>query len=198
MIRKAPYRIISLFIKILTPATFCFFWNYISDGYNDLEILFLPLPFSILIVLPNISKKRRNFFLILFLSIILSAVTLYASILIFFALGHTVEQMLNSNNIKDGLSEFILKLVGMVSYYIIPPAMIFFWYDKLFYIVKNKFTKSVFFFSFLVFVLAYFTTYNNFSTAIAIWQFIMALALQLILYQEEVKDLFRKKSPTKS
>jgi hypothetical protein len=175
---------ILLFIKILLPPIICFLCNYLGDGYNHFEIIIVP--FSLLIVLPNLNKRKKGIVKTLILSLIFSFLTFFASILIPLGIGYPIEFLFTLNKVEPNLSEFIFKLIGIISYCIISPFIIFFWYKKLFIIPISKYTKGMSYLTLSLLTITLFIIEISGSLAIAVWQFIMVLALQLILYKKQI------------
>ena len=173
--------------RIILPAILCFLFNYLGNGYDHFEIIIIP--FSLLIVLPNFDKIKLNIFKTLVLSLLFSCITFFASILLPLGIGYPIEFLLKLNNTSENLSEFIFKLIAIISYCIISPAIIFFWHKKLFIILKNGLTKKITFLTYIVLIVTLFAIEIKASLAIASWQFIMVLALQLRLYKDELKTL---------
>lgn len=186
---------IVLLLKIFIPPTLSFFINYWGDGYNHFEIIIIP--FSLLIILPNIDKVKMNIIKTLILSLIFTTLTFFVSILIFLGIGQSLEYIMNLNNIEDDVSTIMFIIVGIISYCIIPPAIIFFWQEKLLIIPKSKLNKIITYSTFIVLsvTLTLFLTIDintntvGSSKTIAIWQFITVIALQIILYQKDIQSL---------
>ena len=186
-----------LLLKILLPPSICFLMNYFGDGYNHFEIVIIP--FALLIVLPNISKAKYNIFLTIILSLILSSITFFASIYIYLGIGYPLEYLFNLYNLSTNVMEIIFNILSIVTFNIISPLLVLFWYKKLFFLDKNKFTKYVLYSTFLTITIALLIIKAKSSLVIAIWQFIMVLSIQLMTYQQELKYLinYKKKSYVK-
>ncbi len=181
---------ILLAIRLLLPAVICSFLNYFLDGYNHFEIILIP--FSLSIILFNFHKGSYNFLLTLILTILFSIATLFVSILLGLGIGYPLEFLFHLISLENKISELIFELIATLSYSIFSPFLIFFWYKKLFKVPKNKFTKYVSYFTCVLQIILILSFDIKNSIMIAIWQFVMLLALQLILYQKELKKIFCK------
>ena len=95
----------------------------------------------------------------------------------------------------------------IISAFIISPILLYYSYSYIFELFKTKFNIYVMTITLtLMFSISFYTFYiidyisdNNFFDAkllnpFFLWQVIMALALQLILYQKELKALFKPKN----
>lgn len=188
---------ILLIVRVILPAILCFLFNYLGDGYNHFEIIIIP--FAVLIVLFNKVKVKYKFIATLILSLILSFISFNASILLFLGLGYPTEFLLNQVNSKEVVNEFIYKIIAILSYSVLPLILIFYWHSRLFKVSKTNYRKYIKYIAFLLTSIFIFFSFesddkNKGSFVISIWQFIVALALQLILYQEELKAILLKKT----
>ena len=85
------------------------------------------------------------------------------------------------------------QLLLLIPIAIFSPILMFLSYQVLFKIKKTKYFKTIKWITVITLIL-FGIVRLNFDEYFSIsWQFIMALALQLILYQEELKALFKSK-----
>ena len=181
---------IVLSLKIILLPFTCIGVIYFIKNFIHFQYI---LSFGILITLFNINKTKYFFTLSFFYSIVLSYLVLFLSIQIGRLFYHIIDE-----SFLNTLPKYILKRAHVLPKSIVSPLLMFFAYRLLFKIEKTDFFKLVKWSSIFILIalgiadLLYRREYLFMS-----WQFIMALALQLILYQKEVKDLFKKKSPTK-
>ncbi len=149
--------------------------------------------FSLFIILFNLKKLKNHFVKSLILSVILSFVTIYVAIGIYFGFGYIIMQIID----LDKLDEFyflgigIKKIILIIPIAIISPLLMFYSYRIIFKIKKNKFYKNLIKMSLLLLIITTFISYRNIKNfKTEHWQFIMALSLQLLLYQDELKKIF--------
>lgn len=180
--------------RTIVPAILCFLFNYLGDGYNHFEIIIIP--FAVSIVIFNKAKVKYKFITTLIISLILSFITFNVSILFFLGLGYPTEFLLNQINSKEVVNEFIYKTIAIISYSVLPLILIFYWHNRLFKVSKTNYMKYIAFLltSIIIFFSFKFDDKNKDSFVISIWQFIVVLTLQLILYQNELKELFKPKN----
>lgn len=182
--------------RIILPGILCFLFNYLGNGYDHFEIIIIP--FAILIVIFNKIKMKYNFIATLIISLILSFITFNASILLYLGIGYPIEYLLSISNSKEFATEFIYKIIAILSYSVFPLILIFYWHSKLFNMSKANFRKHIKYMAFLLTSIFVFFCFDfddkiKGSIVISIWQLIIVLALQIILYQKELTLLFKPK-----
>tara|TARA_B100000929_G_C15356143_1_gene369334 strand:+ start:84 stop:650 length:567 start_codon:yes stop_codon:yes gene_type:complete len=175
---------IAVVIKIVLPAVICFLFNYYGNGYDNIYIVIIP--FSLVIALSGISKLKYNFAITLFATTVLSYIILYASIFTYLGLGRSLEFLLNLMNSADEYTMLIFRFIFIFSLSIFPLILIFYIHQRLFEIPKTKLTNYIKTIAFLSLSCLMLLNPNNGSILIGIWQFITLLALQSILYQNEI------------
>ena len=191
---------ILLFARIILPAILCasvvfLFGSIEYFKYNS--IYFIISLFGIILIILNLNKKKYNIIISLVLSLNLCFLVFFSSmaigsgiyyffkkIILFFRLNITQLDNIffNSNNI--------------VSIAIIAPLLTLYLYSFLFKTRRSSFFYLIAFSSIVILVILVLTKalLGNNTKMFIIWQFIVALALQLILYQKELKTLFKSKN----
>ncbi len=180
--------------RIILPAilsclsVLCFF-----GGYKEYLIIGT---FGIAIILFNYGKTKYNFFLSFLVSIVLSYVVFFLSILISGIIGY----LIMGGNPDKKIEGFVLgadinDLLGLIPVAIISPLLMFYSYRVLFKIIKASYFIFIKWASVVVLILLGIINdfYDN-SYGYTLWQVTMVLALQLILYQNELKALFKPKT----
>ena len=106
------------------------------------------------------------------------------------------EKLITNIDIIDGAYQIMLKSpFNIIAVSVLSPFLMFLSYRLLFNIKKNKWFKIILAVSVLIlFVLRLTRVFILDIYLYIFWQFIMALALQLILYQDELKALFKRKT----
>ena len=177
-------RNIILFGKLFLPAISCAIsiniFNIIFRDYTYATLIF----FGLIIVLFNFNKLKYNYFISFGISVILSYITFFVAIAINFGIAFIILQLIKLKLINDNYS---------IPFEIISPLLMFKSYQILFEIKKNIFFKIIKWGAIALFIIygLIFKILDN--KYFIFWQFIMALSLQLILYQDEIKAVFNKK-----
>ncbi len=181
-------------IKIILPAILCVLIIYITK----MSLWYYPLSFGVIIGLVNWKKHKYNSYIGTLLSVIVSFASFWISFFFFGVFSALREFIINNTNYS--INESMLVYYLIISAFIIAPILVFTLYKFVFKIPKTKFSLYIIISSIILLILDFmffwnFQETNNFSEMLpyVIWQFIMALSLQLILYQEEIKALFNKK-----
>ncbi len=178
--------------RIILPAILCALLTGIFiDNYGDYWVISI---FGIAIILFNYGKTKYNFILSFFISIILSWTVFFFSIVISTPIQYLIEEF---GLDKKGLGFNITGLRFLISVVIISPLLMFYCYKILFRIENINYSKSIKWLS----IIALFIVvgllqmiYKKEDHIYVVWQFILAFALQLILYQNELKALFKLKT----
>ena len=156
-----------------------------------------PLIFTLVIGLININKFKFNFLKSLLLCVFFSYLSFFVGYFGSFFLGKLLGGFGDLGNIS-----------GIIIYaFIISPILLYYSYSYIFELFKTKFNIYVMTITLtLMFIISFYTFYimdyisdnNFFDTKLLnpflLWQVIMALALQLILHQKELKALFKTKN----
>jgi len=182
---------ILLVSRVILPAIICALLILILKQYMEYQFILI---FGIAIILFNYGKTRYNFILSFLLSVILSYGVFFLAILIPGVIG-----FLAMGGGLDGKKPEMILGVNMNSFFyittvaIIAPLFMFYCYRILFKTEKIKYFNLIKWVS--VVVLLIFGVTNVYSvmedSILIYWQVVMALALQLILYQKELKALFK-------
>ena len=181
-------------------------WLDKNDFTNFLGY-YMPLIFGFIIGLFN-SKfyKWKVYFYrplqVIITSILISYLSFLFTMYSFPLLAPVLEDLVILLKITNNKNNITLEILINYWVFAVAPIVVFFVYKIIFYYPKKMLTVIILLITLLIFGMMGYFSYHNFGKISYVihllWQPLMALALQLILYQEEVKDLFRKKSPTKS
>lgn len=166
-------------------------------------IFYYPLSFGLIIAIINWEKNKYNFLSGVFLSLLISHLTFFLSFFsmeFFMHIGKFISGNFNSlmsNNLPR-------ELTFTLSAFLLAPILVFWGYKFLFDIRKSRVTIWIViitivlltFQSYFFFNLSNFSTNNfnnkNILNPFSIWQIIMALAIQLIIYQTNIKEMWKK------
>jgi hypothetical protein len=179
--------------KIIFPAILCVLLTPIFTNTNW-EYLAL-LVFGISIVLFNYNKTKNNFMLSFLIAIILSYTVYFLSILI----SGVIKFILMGGDLDKKIEGFILgidinALFILIPISIISPLLMFYCYRIIFNINKTNYFTLVKRISLIILIfIGFISDFFEDGNLYIYWQVIMALALQLILYSKEIKDLFSLK-----
>ena len=182
------------YIKIILPSVLCLLIIYITK----MPIWFYPLLFGFIVGLINWKVHRYKPYIGLFLCIISSLVSFWLAIFCVGIFSNFREFILNNTDIM--ISESIKMYDVFIPPFIVAPLLVFFLFRFIFFFPKTKFSLYVIISSILLLILDFLFFWNypkkdDYFKMLPyiIWQFIMALSLQLILYQDEIKAVFNKK-----
>jgi len=176
--------------RIILPAIICVFIIQFCLA-KHIEDYYYLLTFGLIITSFNFRKIKYNPLLSYLLSIFLSVSVYFLSLLIYFGIGF----LLQSFNITPEDNGFVENLLFLFMVFVIPPLLMFFSYTILFKIKKSNHFIYIKWLSVTVLItLGLLQIIYKKSFMFESWQFVMALALQLILYQNELKALFKGKN----
>lgn len=168
----------------------------IKDGNG----VFFPLIFGSVIGLINFRTHKYNPYTGIILSIIVSFATFFIAYFSIWVVIYILNY-LNELLVIDINDAKILTLSFIISPFIIAPLLVYYGYTFIFNFPKTKFTLLVVLIAILLLILqaCFYYYYEDFKNNSAIniyliWQVIMVLALQLIIYQRELKALFKHKN----
>jgi hypothetical protein len=175
------------YFKLLLPAILCVLILYITK----MSILYYPLSFGLVIGLVNWKLHKYNPYIGVLLSVLVSLISFW---LAFFSIGlfSNLGDLITSNTnyvFGDGAKIYYL----IVAINIIAPILVFTLYKFVFKIYKTKFSLYIIISSIILLVLVFILNINHYSIfdfrllPYTIWQFIMALALQIIITQNTLK-----------
>jgi len=170
-----------VFLPILCVLLIFFFKTFI-----DFQFI---ITFALLIIVFNKNKIKHRFIWSLLYSIILSFLVLTLSM----AVGKVI-YIIKDELFIDLMSNNFFKWLHIIPKSIVSPLLMFYSYKLLFKIEKVNFFKVVKWSSVFVLILfgltkAFFKNECLFMS----WQFVMALALQLILYQNKLNVFLKSK-----
>src|SRR5690554_4135422 len=180
--------------RIILPAILCSLLILIFIGGHK-EYLVI-LTFGIFIILFNYGKIKYNFILSFLISILLSYAVFFLSILISGIIKYI---FFMRGDIDKKVEGFILgfdinALLFLIPVAIISPLLMFYSYEIIFKIEKRSCFNKIKWLAILTLIMLHLLQIIFKEDYMYIyWQVVMALALQLILYQEELRKLFSRK-----
>jgi hypothetical protein len=177
---------LKLIITVFLPAFLCLiFFKLIKED------IYHALTFGLIIGMVNWKIHKYNKLLSIFLSIVSSNFVYFLSALLYVYLMKIIEFFKVDTNVLS-VGDILFKIIT----FIVAPLLLFYVYKFVFNIKKNKFTLWTIiiavFSLMMISVLPIKDNKDNFFNLFSLWQVIMAFSLQLILYQNEIKSLFKK------
>lgn len=153
---------------------------------TQIGIEYYPLSFSLVIGFINCNNHKYG----LFIGIVLSLLASYISFIIAFFSVYLFVEVFTLFLEQDNGGVTAL----MFSSFILAPLLVFFLYKFVFSYSLTKIGKYIIFTSvFILIIVFYLYDFKNFNFLkkirldhYVIWQFVMALAIQLIIYQKEI------------
>lgn len=185
---------ILLFIRIILPSLICVLLFYVFKLDIGYHILF----FGLIIVLFNLNKTKYNYVISFISSVGLSYLAFFVSIGLYFGIGYILMQFIELDNLDEvSVYGYNLKNLLMLLPISIFSPIIMFQFYKLFLFKKNRsnYSKVIVWVTIILLVI-YGIIKKDFEdeNASAFWQFIMAFAIQLILYENEIIKLIKNKN----
>ncbi|MCD9583914.1 hypothetical protein [Tenacibaculum maritimum] len=186
LIKSNVSKKINLLLKIFLAPLLCIISLYfirISFEYHSLS-------FALITSMINLKKMKLNLIKGIILNIIFSFIIFIGGYTISLFLMSALEPLFG-----EDLSGFIGMLIGT---YILAPIALFSTYKFIFIWTRGKLTNNIIvvsiiiliFFNFLIYINIIPYKVNNYL----IWQLIISLVLQLVLYQKKIITLFKGKS----
>lgn len=182
---------ITLFGKVVLPAILCVvLTQYFINTYWEYLVI---LVFGISIVLFNYSKTKYNFIWSFLIAIILSYIVYFLSILI----SGVIKFILMGGDLDKKIEGFIFGIDINVLFILIPisiisPLLMFYCYRVIFDINKTNYFTLIKWISLVVLIfIGFVSNFYEDGYLYIYWQVIMALALQLIIYLNEI---FKRKT----
>lgn len=173
--------------KIILLPILCVLLIYSFKIYIDFQFI---VTFGILIILFNKKKTKHPFNLSFLYSIVLAFLVLILSM----GIGNII-YMIKDELFINLLPNDFLKRLHIIPKSIVSPLLMFYSYKLLFNIENSNYFRVIKWASILILIIFGLTNlfYTNEYLFMA-WQFIMALALQLILYEKEIVELINRKN----
>lgn len=169
-------------LKILLPAILC----GVIIGLTEFDQMIYPIIFGIIIGVGNWRKVNNHFLYFLYgcIGSYISFLIAYLSLFLLWSLKHI-------------LGEEVASLIGLIiAPNVIAPVLIFILYKFIYGFEETKFTRVLIIgsISLLTLISSYYLLFNNnsemevngTSNLFLNWQVIMALTIQMIIYQEEL------------
>ncbi len=182
---------ILLFIRIILPSLICVLLFYVFKLDIGYHILF----FGLIIVLFNLSKTKYNYIISFTSSVGLSYLAFFVSIGLYFGIGYILMQFLELDKLDEvSIYEYNLKnFLMLLPVSIISPIFMFQFYKYLFKINKGNYFKVIKWITIIILII-FGIIKKDFEdeSASAFWQFMMALAIQLLIYEKELVKLIKK------
>ncbi|MFT4781457.1 MAG: hypothetical protein ACJAZK_000017 [Psychroserpens sp.] len=183
-----------LVCKIVLPTIVCITLLNLKDVFFGLQFVLI---FGFIIITFNNKKLKNHFIGSLLLSFILSFLVLFLSMVVGTGINYFITEIIGVGAKADiSISNMeVNDLPSLISIAIISPLLMFYCYQILFTIRKTNYLNYVKWISIIILVSLGFTNIlSSKDNSIPIsWQLIMILALQLILYQDELKSMFSSK-----
>ena len=173
--------------KIILPPVLCVLLILYLEHYIEYQFIFV---FGISIILFNYGKTKYHFLVSILISIILSYFVFFLS----FAIHLGTSYILTGGDSEKELQGFFLgvpfpRLHALISISIISPLLMFYFYKFLFKIEENK---EVIWIKIISIIILFTVGLNDFffsgDNIYVIWEFTMAIALQLMLYKRELQN----------
>lgn len=174
----------SAVIKVILAPLLCF----ISLYFLKIEFEYYPISFALIISIINYKKYRLNPITGTILNIIFSFFIFFGG----YALSIFIINIFK-NFLGEDLSGFIGILIGAN---IFAPLIVFIFYKNIFTFPKSKYSNYIIITSIFLLILSfscvYYFTDNEIFTVdfYLLWQIIISLFFQIILYQKELKKNF--------
>ena len=181
-----------LFAKIILPALL----SILLFVFFDFDIIYHVLFFGLIIVIFNNSKIKHSLGLSFIYSICLSYLSFFISIGFYFGVLYVIKYIFGAeyfeNNYILGIN--FETLLFLLPFAIISPYLMFIFYKVLFRIKNNVFFKIFKYVTIsILFIIGLIRNYFGDEVTSIYWQFIMIMALQLILHMKDLKKLFNLK-----
>ena len=173
--------------KIILLPIICAVIIYFFKIYIDFQFI---VTFGILIILFNKNKTKHKLNLSFIYSIILSFLVLIISM----GVGNII-YIIKDELFINLLPNDYLKRFHIIPKSIVSPLLMFYSYKLLFKIENTNYFRVIKWTSvFLLIILGFTNLFFVNEYLFILWQFIMALALQLILYEKEIFELINRKN----
>lgn len=179
--------------RILLPPLICGIIVY----YSNLSIEYYPMLFGLIIGLINWDVHVYKPLLGILLSILTSYASFFIALFSSFVFGYIQEYIMETTDFV--ISDRVTRNFSIiVTSFIIAPLLVFFLYRYVFNIPNSKISLIITGISIILLVLISYSFIEiedkHLLNPFFLWQIIMALAIQLILYQKELKTLFKPKN----
>lgn len=184
-----------IFIRLLLPLIFCIINVYLS---KESDYMFYVL-FVIIIIIFNLNKSKFNSIKSFLYAFLISFLVICISIVSYFIIGYLVDLIIDNEFIKIiNLNIQLVDLIYLFQISILSSILFIYGYK---FVLKISFTKFTYMIIFITILLLLIFGINEmkhgkryFFGLLEFWQIIMAFAIQLILYQNELKEMVFKKS----
>ena len=183
---------ILVILKIILPSLICLLLFKIFKLDIGYHILF----FSLIIISFNLNKIKYNYIISFISSIGLSYLVFFVSIGLYFWIGYLIMQFIELDKLDEvSVYGYNLKnLLMLLPISILSPILMLLFYKFLFKKNKGNYSKAIMWVTIIILIIFGIIKKGFEHENADFWQFIMALALQLILYQDELKVLFKRKT----
>jgi len=145
----------------------------------------------------NLKKTKYNNLLGVVFSIIISYLAFFISIGLYFGIGYILMQFIEFDKLEEiSIYGYNMKnLLMLLPVCIFSPILIFLLYKFLFKINKSNYTKIIIWITIII-LIVFGLVKKDFEdeNSSAFWQLTMALALQLILYENEIIEFIKNKN----
>ncbi len=184
---------ILLIIKIILPSLICL----LSFKLFKIDIGYHVLFFGIVIILFNLNKAKYNYIISIISSIGISYLVFFISIGLYFGIGYILMQFIELDKLEEfSLHSYNVKnFIMLLPISIFSPILMFLFYKFLFKMNKSYYTKVIIWVTIIALIIfgIIIKDFEDKSSS-AFWQFIMALAIQLVIYENEIIELIKNKN----
>jgi len=169
-------------IKIISPSIICALIILLTE----LPLEYYPISFGLIIGLTNWNLHKYKPYLGVLLSVLASFVSFFIAFYSSFLVENLVDFIFKETDYFVG-DESRGTLTFIISPFIIAPILVFLVYSYIFNFPKVKRTTMIILISIVLLVLnACLAFYYGIGKPYVFWQVIMALAIQLIVYQKTI------------
>lgn len=180
----------AIIINIISPVILCLGLIYLIEKieyFKYYSFYLIILVFGVSIILFNNKKTNRNFTVSLLFSVILCFLVFFLSMFIAGVFTYCVEKIfLKGLEINNNI--ILNRILNYIPVVIVSSLIMFYSYRLLFKIEMTNYFFIVKWVSVLIILVIGLTDFLN-NYLLESWQFIMILALQLILNKDEIKNL---------
>lgn len=186
-------RILHILINLLLPVILCIINAYLTKE-ND---YFFMASFVIIIATCNLKKSKYSIIKTFLLSFLISLLVIGISIICYFISGYIIDLLTDYDSISISNSNVsLVDLTYLIQIALISPILFFYGFK---FVLKINFTGITLLIIFLAIILIFIVGFTPlkyekkyFFDIYVLWQIIIAFAIQLILYQDELKLFFTK------
>jgi len=176
---------LELYLILILPPILCAFLFSVTDISLD----YLPLSFGLIIGFINWKAHKFKPLLGVLLSVLISYISFFIALFSSFIFGYIREFIMGMTNFV--ISDTTIRNFSLIiTSFIFAPLLVFFFYKYIFYMPKTKLSLIIKITTVIILVLISCIFINieqmDISNSFFLWQIIMALAVQIIIYQKQL------------